>query len=88
VQQSALSSALPNDAFTSMSHFTATSPSSGSFIQLMVLGFARIAGAGSLGSVVQLLTVAGTVTIDGRTQRIEIAEMTGWNGAWYVTKLR
>jgi len=29
-----------------------------------------------------------TFTIDGRTQRIEIAEMTGWHGAWYVTKLR
>jgi hypothetical protein len=29
-----------------------------------------------------------TFTVDGRTQRIEIAEMTGWRGAWYVTKLR
>ncbi len=29
-----------------------------------------------------------TFTVDGRTQRVEIAEMTGWRGAWYVTKLR
>ena len=29
-----------------------------------------------------------TFTVDGRTQRLEIAEMTGWHGAWYVTKLR
>jgi hypothetical protein len=28
------------------------------------------------------------VSVEGRTQRIEIAEMTGWRGAWYVTKLR
>lgn len=29
-----------------------------------------------------------TCTIDGRTQRLEIAEMTSWRGNWYVTKLR
>jgi hypothetical protein len=29
-----------------------------------------------------------TFTLDGRTQRIEIAEMTSWRGNWYVTKLR
>ena len=29
-----------------------------------------------------------TYTVDGRTQRVEIAEMTGWHGAWYVTKMR
>ncbi len=29
-----------------------------------------------------------TYTIDGRTQRVEIAEMIGYRGAWYVTKLR
>ncbi len=28
------------------------------------------------------------ISIDGRTQRIEIAEMMGWRGAWYVTKIR
>ena len=69
-QQSTLSSALPNEAFTSMTHFTATSPS-GSFIQLLVLGFARIQGSGTFGSTVQLLTYAGTVTLDGRTIAFE-----------------
>ena len=29
-----------------------------------------------------------TITVDGRTQRIEIGEMTGWHGACFVTKLR
>lgn len=29
-----------------------------------------------------------TFTVDGKTQRIDIGEMTGWHGAWYVTKLR
>ena len=29
-----------------------------------------------------------TYTVDGRTQRIEIGEMTSWRGSWYVTKLR
>ena len=29
-----------------------------------------------------------TYVIDGRTQRLEIAEMTSWRGNWYVTKLR
>jgi hypothetical protein len=28
------------------------------------------------------------VLIAGKAQRIEIAEMMGWRGAWYVTKLR
>jgi hypothetical protein len=27
-------------------------------------------------------------TLDGKTQRLEINEMTSWRGAWYVTKLR
>ena len=27
-------------------------------------------------------------TLDGKTQRIEIAEMTSYRGAWYITKLR
>ena len=26
-------------------------------------------------------------TIDGRTQRLEIAEMTSWRGNWYITRL-
>ena len=29
-----------------------------------------------------------TVSIDGKTDRIDIAEMMGWRGAWYVTRLR
>lgn len=29
-----------------------------------------------------------TFTIDGRTQRLEVAEVMGWRGAWYVTRLR
>ncbi len=29
-----------------------------------------------------------TFTIDGRTRRLDIAEMTAWRGAWYVTRLR
>jgi hypothetical protein len=29
-----------------------------------------------------------TFTVDGKTQRIDIGEMTSWKGAWYVTKLR
>jgi hypothetical protein len=29
-----------------------------------------------------------TFTVDGKTQRVDIGEMTSWKGAWYVTKLR
>jgi hypothetical protein len=29
-----------------------------------------------------------TVSIDGKTDRIDITEMMGWRGAWYVTRLR
>ncbi len=29
-----------------------------------------------------------TYTVDGRTQRIEVGEMTSWRGNWYVTHLR
>jgi hypothetical protein len=29
-----------------------------------------------------------TFTIDGKPRHLEIAEMTAWRGAWYVTKLR
>ena len=28
-----------------------------------------------------------TISVDGRTQRIDIAEMMAWQGAWYVTRL-
>ncbi len=27
-------------------------------------------------------------TIDGKVRHIDIAEMTGWRGAWYITRLR
>jgi hypothetical protein len=29
-----------------------------------------------------------TFTIEGKTRHLEIAEMTAWRGAWYVTRLR
>jgi hypothetical protein len=29
-----------------------------------------------------------TFVVDGKTQRLEIGEMTSWRGNWYVTKLR
>jgi hypothetical protein len=29
-----------------------------------------------------------TVSIDGKTDRIDVPEMMGWRGAWYVTRLR
>jgi hypothetical protein len=29
-----------------------------------------------------------TFTLDGRTARFDIGELTSWRGAWYVTKLR
>ena len=29
-----------------------------------------------------------TITIDGKMRHLEIAEMTAWRGAWYVTRLR
>jgi hypothetical protein len=29
-----------------------------------------------------------TIAVDGKQRRIDIAEMTAWRGAWYVTKLR
>ena len=29
-----------------------------------------------------------TISIDGKTDRIDIAEMMGWRGAWYITRLR
>ena len=27
-------------------------------------------------------------TVDGKTRHLDIAEMTAWRGAWYVTRLR
>jgi hypothetical protein len=29
-----------------------------------------------------------TFTIDGKTRHLDVAEMTAWRGAWYVTRLR
>jgi hypothetical protein len=29
-----------------------------------------------------------TFTVDGKQRHLDIAEMTAWRGAWYVTKLR
>jgi hypothetical protein len=29
-----------------------------------------------------------TFTLDGRTSRFDIGELTSWRGAWYVTRLR
>ena len=29
-----------------------------------------------------------TFTIEGKTRHVDIAEMTAWRGAWYVTRLR
>lgn len=29
-----------------------------------------------------------TISVDGKTERIDIVEMMGWRGAWYVTHLR
>ena len=29
-----------------------------------------------------------TFTIDGKTKHVDVAEMTAWRGAWYVTRLR
>jgi hypothetical protein len=29
-----------------------------------------------------------TFTVDGKTQHVDVGEMTGWRGAWYVTRLR
>ncbi len=29
-----------------------------------------------------------TFTVDGKTKQLDIAEMTAWRGAWYVTRIR
>ena len=29
-----------------------------------------------------------TMSVGGKTERIDVVEMTGWKGAWYITKLR
>lgn len=60
-----LSSALPDDAFAQMATFSVVSPS-GSSVSLTVQGWARIIGSGQFSSVVQIITSAGTVTLDGR----------------------
>lgn len=61
-----LSSALPDAAFDQMTHFVVTAPS-GSRVRLLVMGTSRIQGTGIFGSVVQILTYAGTITLDGRS---------------------
>ena len=48
-----------------MTHFVATS-TTGSRINFLVLGTARITGTGQFGSVVQIHTYAGVITLDGR----------------------
>ena len=60
-----MSSALPDDAFTQLKQLTVSAPS-GSWVQLSVVGAARIRGPGQYGSVIKILTHAGTITIDGR----------------------
>ena len=82
---STLSSALPDDAFTQMRQLHITAPS-GSWVQLMVVGAARIQGTGQYGSVVHILTQAGTIIVDGRTMEFHesispIFEAAGFNVA-------
>ena len=62
---SSVSSALPDQAFKQLKLLEISAPS-GSWVQLTVLGTARIQGAGTFGSVVKILTQAGTIIIDGR----------------------
>lgn len=63
---SSVSSALPDQAFKQLKLLEVSAPS-GSWVQLTVLGTARIRGAGMFGSVVKILTQAGTIIIDGRS---------------------
>ena len=63
----ALSSALPNAAFSQLNVFQVNNTNTGSHVSLNVLGYARIQGTGQYGSVVHILTAAGTITLDGRS---------------------
>ncbi len=65
---STISSALPDDAWKELKVLTVTAPS-GSWVQLSVVGAARIQGQGQFGSVIKILTHAGTMTVDGREMR-------------------
>jgi hypothetical protein len=64
--QQTISSVLPDDAWSQLKLFTVTSPVTSSTISFLVLGWARIAGQGTFGSIVQLVTYAGTISLDGR----------------------
>lgn len=64
-QSSTISSALPDEAFTQLKQLTVSAPAGG-WVQLNVVGAARIVGTGQFGSVIKILTHAGTITIDGR----------------------
>lgn len=61
----ALHSALPDDAFSQLKTFSANSSTTGSHLSLMVLGFARLQGMGTCGSIIKLITAAGEVRLDG-----------------------
>ena len=68
---STLSSVLPDEAFTQMRQLHVTAPTATSWVQLMVVGTARIGGSGQFGSVVMILTHAGTITLDGRNMEFQ-----------------
>ena len=68
---STLSSVLPDEAFTQMRQLHITAPTATSWVQLMVLGTARIGGSGQFGSVIMILTHAGTITLDGRNMEFQ-----------------
>ena len=62
-----ISSVLPDEAWSQLKQFTITSDVTQSTVSFMVLGWARIQSQGAYGSIVQLVTYAGTITLDGRT---------------------
>ena len=64
------SSVLPDSVFDQMLYISVSSPT-GSSVRLSVLGRARIVGPGAFGSVVEILTFAGTITLDGRAMTFE-----------------
>lgn len=62
-----MSSVLPDTAFEALTKFSLTNPSTGSYMSMLVLGWARINGEGAFGSTVRIMTFAGTITLDGRS---------------------
>ena len=62
-----MSSALPDAAFEALTRFSITSPSTGSYVSMLVLGWARINNEGAFGSTVRIMTFAGTISLDGRS---------------------